>query len=250
MNLLSIDWDYFFPDNFEFDWAMDESQFFFYETIWPIRYSNMHLRTEQLAKDIYHPDQQLLNGFLNKVLINSNPSMLSIADSHTDIQHLINLFPAKVNIYNFDQHHDIHYYDRKPSKMKLNCGNWVSYFRNRINEYHIIYPPWRKDKPEHKDNRLNFSKSVSFDIPEHLPNFDMVFVCRSSPWTPSWSDHNWIEFIEYFKINYPDEWKRKIYLDYALKPRPFNQDEAEILLQQMNEMREQYKNERNNNENK
>jgi hypothetical protein len=244
MNLLSIDWDYFFPDNIAFDWAMDDQQFIFYETIWPIRWSNRNLITKKFAKDIYYPDPQLLNGFLDKVLINSNPSLISIADSHTDIQHLINLFPAKVNIYNFDQHHDIYYGNELPTKeSQLNCGNWVGYFLDRIESYHLFYPPWRKSNSEHK-NQLSYANSISYSIPENPPEFHMVFICRSSPWTPSWSDDNWIEFIEYFKINYPYEWNHKLALDYVLEPRPFNQDEAEILLEQTKEMIKQLKDER------
>ena len=81
---------------------MWEKRFVFYETIWPIRWSNRNIYDNTIiAKDVYHPDLQLLNGFLDKVLINSKPALLSIADSHTDIQHLINLFPAKVNNLQF-----------------------------------------------------------------------------------------------------------------------------------------------------
>lgn len=239
MNILSIDWDYFFPDNLAFDWQMNEEKFIYYELLWTIRWSNRNLYDHNvMAKDVYHPDPQLLNEFWDKVLINSDPIFLTIADSHTNIDHLIELFPAKVNIYNFDQHHDIYYYDDLPSNMQLNCGNWVAYFRNQIEEYHLIYPPWRKNKPEHQ-NRLNFAKSVSYHIPEHLPHFDMVFICRSSPWTPSWSDNQWIEFINYLKINYPLLWERKSYSDYVLKARSFDQNQAEEYHQQTIEMMKQ-----------
>ena len=242
MNILSIDWDYFFPDNFDFDWAMDESRFLFYETIWPIRWSHMNLITKQLAKNIYHPDLQLLNGFLDKILINSDPSLLSIADSHTDIKHLINLFPAKVNIYNFDQHHDIYYGNELPKKeSQLNCGNWVGYFLNRIESYHLYYPPWRESNLEHTGKLLH-TNSVSFTIPKNPPSFQMIFICRSSPWTPSWSDNKWIEFIEYFKTNYSYVWNHKIGLEYVLKPRLFNRKEAERLLIQTKKMWKDYKN--------
>lgn len=248
LNILSIDWDYFFPDNLEFDWAMDDRQFLFYETIWPIRWGHMHLETEKYAKDIYHPDHQLLNGFLDKVLINSKPALISIADSHTDIKHLINLFPAKVNIYNFDQHHDIYYGNELPKKeSEPNCGNWVGYFLDRIESYHLFYPPWRESNLEHVGKLLH-TNSVSFTIPKHLPEFHMVFICRSSPWTPSWSDNYWIEFIEYFKTNYPYEWDHKIALDYALEPRPFNEEEADRLFKQTKELAEKCRKENESNE--
>ena len=248
LNILSIDWDYFFPNNFDFDWAMDESRFLFYEMIWPIRWGNIHLMTKELAKDIYHPDQQLLNGFLDKILINSNPSLLSIADSHTDIKHLINLFSAKVNIYNFDQHHDIYYGNELPNKeSEPNCGNWVGYFLDRIESYHLYYPPWRKSNLEHTGKLLH-TNSVSFTIPKNPPSFQMIFICRSSPWTPSWSDHHWIKFIEYFKTNYRYTWDHKLALDYALKPRPFDLKQAKQYYEQTKKMMQQYKNQLNEKE--
>jgi hypothetical protein len=244
LNILSIDWDYFFPDNLDFDWAMDDRQFLFYETIWPIRWGHMHLKTEKYAKDIYHPDHQLLNGFLDKILINSTPTLISIADSHTDIKHLINLFPAKVNIYNFDQHHDIYYGNELPKKeSQLNCGNWVGYFLDRIESYHLFYPPWRKDNLEYTGKLLH-TNSVSYSIPEDPPTFDAVFLCRSSPWTPPWSDHKWIEFIEYFKINYPLLWNHKLALDYVLKARPFDQEAAERYAEQSQKIINQLKKEK------
>ena len=247
MNILSIDWDYFFPDNVAFDWSMDDKKFIFYEIIWPIRWSNMHLETKKLAKDIYHPDLQLLNGFLDKILINSNPTLLSIAESHSDIQHLIYLFPAKPNIFNFDKHHDIYYGNELPKKeSQLNCGNWVGYFLDRIESYHLFYPPWRKDNPEHEGELLY--TTTSYSIPEHPPEFHMVFICRSAPWTPSWSDHYWIEFIEYFKTNYRYTWDHKLALEYALKPRPFDLKEAERMLKKTKKMMKQIKNELNEKE--
>jgi len=239
LNILSIDWDYFFPDNFQFDWAMDDKKFIFYEMIWPLRWGHMHFKTKQFAKDIYHPDQQLLNGFLDKILTNSKPSLLSIAESHSDIQHLIELFPAKVHIYNFDQHHDIYYGNELPKEeSQLNCGNWVGYFLDQIESYHLFYPPWRKSNPEHKDDKLLYAE-VSYSIPKDPPEFHMVFICRSSPWTPSWSDNYWIKFIEYFKTNYPYTWNHKIALDYALEPRPFDKEEADRMFKQTKKMMNQ-----------
>jgi hypothetical protein len=245
LNILSIDWDYFFPNNRIFDWQFQDNKLVYCETLWPIRWSNLSLFDHKIiAKDVYHPDPQLLNGFLDKLLINSNPSILVLSDTHTDIQILINLFPAKVNIYNFDQHHDIYYGNKLPKrKAQLNCGNWVGYFLDRIESYHLFYPPWRESNLEHT-GKLLYTNSVSFTIPESPPAFDTVFICRSSPWTPSWSDHKWIEFIEYFKTNHHILWNRKTALEYVLKPRPFNQKEADLYEKQTKRMIEKLKGEK------
>jgi hypothetical protein len=234
MNILSIDWDYFFPDNFEFDWQFKDNKFIYCELLWPIRWSNLSVFDNKvIAKDIYHPDPQLLNGFLDKLLINSNLQALVLSDTHSDIAVLIDNFP-KSNVYNFDQHHDI-YYGKPPVKeTQLDCGNWASYYLNlnQIKSYHLFYPPWRESIPENQ-MQLSMANSMSYSIPKDPPVFDAVFICRSSPWTPSWSDHKWIKFIEYFKTNYPILWNHKTALEYVLKPRPFDQHEADLYEKQV-----------------
>jgi hypothetical protein len=227
MNILSVDWDYFYPDNFMFDWQMNEDNPIYYETIWPIRYGSHNLKTNEMAKD-YYMLNETYNRFWEKVLQNSDPIKLVISDSHTDMSFIFKLFKGKVNIWNFDQHNDLGYGSQ--NNRRLDCGNWVKYFWKRIKEYHLIYPEWRKHNPE--GNGFEGEYSVYYEIPDWLPDFDIVFICRSSPWTPSWYDDKWIKFIEYFK-RFNTLWERKAAAPYVLKSRPFDKQGAEDLIEQI-----------------
>lgn len=223
MNLLSIDWDYFFPNISEYDWQMNEKMFLYYEFIWHIRWSNHNMRGTKKAKESFIINNKLFDDFWGKVL-NRNEAMpiLFIADTHTDIKRVFQIFKgSKFDIWNFDQHHDLGYSGSNQSL--LDCGNWADHFKSRINQYNLVYPPWRKDKPE--DIEFNKSINVYYSIPSELPKFDVLFICRSSPFTPSWYDYKWIEFIQYFE-QFPIQWRTKVFAPYAIKARKFNLKEA------------------------
>jgi hypothetical protein len=229
MNILSVDWDYFYPDNYEFDWQMNEKNPIYYETIWPIRYGSHSLKTNEMAKDCYMLNE-VYKQFWDKVLQNSDPFKLLISDTHSDMSFIFKLFKSKVSIWNFDQHNDLGY---GQSSKELDCGNWAAHYWKRIKEYHLIYPPWRESDPER--NGFKGKYSIYYEIPDWLPSFDVIFICRSSPWTPSWDDAKWIEFIEYFK-RHDKLWERKAAAPYVLKERPFNRQSAEDLIKQTKEL--------------
>lgn len=53
---------------------------------------------------------------------------------------------------------------------------------------------------------------------------------------PTWCDDKWLEFIHYWKNNYPDLWNDKGYCEFALKKRSPSFEEAVKLADQMHEL--------------
>lgn len=226
LRVLSVDWDYFFPDVFWYDWSQKEESMIFLEYLWPLRYGNIHMKTKELAKDVVKPDKSLLCGFWEKVCPREPYINLTITESHKDLVFVLDHFfsdplqKVEFQIWNFDQHHDAGY-----GIEELNCDNWAHYLRenNRLLDYHVIYPPWRKDRPE---DPPKFPINIHFKIPDLPDRFEIVFMCRSSGWTPSWCDDEWIKFIEYWK-KYELLWTTKSSAPYALKKRHFDYKKAE-----------------------
>lgn len=222
INILSVDWDFFFPDTQQFDWQMNEERFLYYELIWPIRWTNSGIFDRSIkARRIMHPNpiaHQFWNGLRGRI---SKWSKLVVVDSHADLKHFLDGLSSSFSIWNFDQHHDCGYGERNH---KLNCGNWAQKLQEekRITKYHQVYPEWRRIEVE--PSAPPQWADVSYygeEIP--LPDkFQIVFVCRSSPWTPSWSDNLWIYFIEWFKREIPKAWESKVAIEYSLKKRPFD----------------------------
>lgn len=106
-----------------------------------------------------------------------------VADSHKEIQQLINTIPesTKLEVYNIDFHHDMYHYFS--SGEEINCGNWArKLVYEKDNKYIWI-------KREDSDTRTIFGE-VECKIKSYLRvalkgiKFDYVFLCKSPEWTP------------------------------------------------------------------
>lgn len=211
--IISVDWDYFLPDLSGFDWGMNEEKGFFYEMIWLTRYRNRCMLTGQKAYEIMLDYE----GFWKDLLGGKTVRRIAITDSHKELSYFLN---SESDVYNFDQHHDFGYGQLE----KLDCGNWARL--SMLNTYALIYPKWRMERPETmKPNGIDiFYNHQAVMLPDKI---DLVFVCRSSCWTPSWLDNCWLDFIEELEDFAPHAWKNKIFAADLLKPRYFSQEVAD-----------------------
>lgn len=224
IHIVTVDWDYFFPNIDGYDWGHSEDFPIMYEWIWGIRHKDKNLRTGEVAKDTVLASSDYLD-FWSKVCVDK-PVVLSITESHKDLYQVIEGIGLNMNydtqLWNFDAHHDM--YD---SGVDLSCGNWAAKLINekklKPENYHVIYPEWRRDEPDSEPNS-NFvptGAAFHYDIPEVFPVMPfLLHICRSSCWTPSWEDDKWIKFIEYWKKD-TLLWKTKSYCEFSLKKRQF-----------------------------
>lgn len=215
MNILSVDWDFFFNDLSGFDWGADETKSYMKELIWHTRYYNRNILTGQYAFQL-RPDYEK---FWSKIKKNNTILKAVISDSHYLITDFLQ---DDCTIWNFDQHHDAGY---KRHDGKLDAGNWA--LSNKLKHYYLIYPNWRKDHKESPPQRnfQIFYVDSDFLLSE---KFDLVFICRSSCWTPSWCDNHWILFLNEFKECFLDAWENRVVNSYAFGPRSFNPDLAQM----------------------
>jgi hypothetical protein len=214
MKILSIDWDYYFPDSFAYDWGHQEKVFFL-EAIWQIRTTNHNLITGKEAMDEFVPT--IPKDFWKRVLKEGTTPPIFVAESHASISAL----PfTGASVTNLDAHHDCGY-GRNPS---LECGNWASHLGSRIKEYHLCYPEWRKIGAEGKSERQPDSIINGLPEPE---NYDIIFVCRSGCWTPPWYDTKFRSFLKQSGqyITYIDQ--------YAGKNRALNMKTARAVKAQL-----------------
>ncbi len=209
INILSVDWDYFFPhDTFcLFDWAANDENEILKEIVWSIRASEINIKRQKSIEYVI-PNENKFNGFWDKVCHN-NPLNLYICDSHLELYKIVEKLSKRhknINVYNFDAHHDLYV------STNLNCGNWVYYAlkNNYISEYNLIssdkilYYEFDINKfPNFKD-RIKTSSII-----ETINDVYLIFICRSSPWTPTWSDDKWLKFIGYWKERDKKLWKNR-----------------------------------------
>ena len=57
----------------------------------------------------------------------------------------------------------------------------------------LYYPTWRRDYHEFKP--LKQPTSINYNLPT-TQDYDIIFICRSSCWTPPWFDNEFQEFIQ------------------------------------------------------
>jgi hypothetical protein len=242
-SILSVDWDYFFPNLHHFDWGFNEKLSVFFEAIWELRaYQDLYSASNGIVKD---KESRIIDYAVPRVdevksfwdtVCPVPPLGLVIAETHESLYEMADFWPSG-SIWNFDAHHDLGYDKGEDG----NCGNWAKrlfdegYFDQ--SEYRIIYPKWRKKDPERTPYEVPENVVIKYGMPKRLPYFRYVFICRSSVWTPSWCDDLWMEFIEYWE--YTSLWTTKSHAPFAVKPRSFNMDNAESCRKQIDEAKAQ-----------
>jgi hypothetical protein len=163
--VVSIDWDYFLPRPLEeFNLSYDPGRF---------------------------------QPFLSQVFAGRNYFHLRVCESHQEIVDFTKDL-ASFDIINFDAHQDVNYGGHDTY---LNCGNWAGYLRDigQMRSYTLVYPSWRIQHPEREDGWLpgGIDRVVYGNWPDAPLAPFKVFVCRSSPWMPSWCDEQWLQLIAF-----------------------------------------------------
>lgn len=196
MKILSIDWDYFieatakqrctlFPDG-----GSENIPSYIQKYVWSSHYINPELENITVKK------QEL---DLLKEILSQNVQSVMITDSHKHIYDFIidNLDYDECNdidITNIDFHHDL--YGINDKSRDLDCGNWAV---KLIQEYNCSYS-WvnQNDSDKHLDDNdfININEITLNDIKND--DFDYIYICKSSMWSPPHLDKYFNEMFENF----------------------------------------------------
>ena len=229
MRILSVDWDFFFPELSVdpklwglYDWGHRDGGSMFLETLWYDRAAGFAMNDMPLPQTTGE-EKTFWGRFEFKP-----GSQLFYADSHVHIyspeMQAIILNDEKLTIIdNFDAHHDAGYRGTRESLIlstQVSCEDWaLAYHMNGVRT-RTFYPRWKTwaMKGEH---RPIYRLTRTFDNPYlKMKPYDHVFVCRSGGWTPPWLDEDFVEFIS----SCPIENKREL---RECKPRGWNQERME-----------------------
>lgn len=189
MKLLSIDWDYFFPNALWYDWGHREAPFF-QEAVWYTRCGQRNLKTQEMALDAYVPT--VPENFWSLV---ANRPRVIVADSHFRVWDILQ---PGTQVISLDAHHDCGYGDFKKifQSQMVDCGNWGAWgqMTGKITQLTVWYPEWRRDDREDKINVM-VRPTIRYGLPKPA-DYDLVFVCRSGAWTPPWRDPEFRAWLE------------------------------------------------------
>lgn len=204
--VLSIDYDYFinvtercvrqFPD------GIDTKNTELNELIWGTHYSCI-----RWLEDI-NINKYLIK-HIKQILSNQNPNIpVLISESHVYIYDFILKYWNKhddIGLVNIDFHHDM-FNDNET----LDCGNWIKHIMQEVVTRNAkIYIKWIARQESLNTFNINIdeykelSKIISTDlsiIDDKL--FDIIFLCRSDPWSPPHLDKHFENLVNYMGDNF------------------------------------------------
>jgi len=204
MRILSVDWDFFFPElSFDsnhwmlYDWGHRDSGSFFLDHIWYNRAAGFIQNNMPLPGATGEEKT-----FWNRFKFRSH-SKLYISESHVEIYNpdIQNYFhwSGSNRIDNFDAHHDAGYRGDMNSFLKegkVTCENWALAYHHHGVTTRTIYPTWKTWAKKAEQSPV-YKLKRTFDKGQSVATFyDHVFVCRSGGWTPPWLDDAFEAFIK------------------------------------------------------
>lgn len=217
MNLLVVDWDFFFPNptlskNFDqweqpglFLWDHKETPFHQSPTVWANRAAGF------LDNGLALPQVAGWEGFWDRFTFTDDGVSFVFGDSNL---HAGRIFPSTfgmdeewgvenrwgvVSLY--DAHHDCGYtstvsLEHWRQRGMLTCEDWMLVHHDAGSRLEVTYPAWRgavqgiEPKPlVPVDRRVD--DGTTPDTVYHA-----VYVCRSGAWVPPWCDEQFSAFME------------------------------------------------------
>lgn len=102
-----------------------------------------------------------------------------VAECHAEIFGVLRApIGGKLRILDYDAHYDDYPYEER----FLSCGNWIKYARQAYNAEIVSRNDYGDD--------FNGTNAGSYDA-------NMVFICKSSPWTPKEMDRRFYELVRH-----------------------------------------------------
>lgn len=229
---ISIDFDFFVPEEADFDMQHCESLFYL-NMIWELRGAFLYnaLRCTEEVKTFWRKLGPLSRYYKAPV---------TVSDAHCFAMRDPRIVAADTIIL-FDRHHDCWPVTRDEKREKnFGSHNWARAWLSSDRERQLIWVyPDTNDPADYRDSCADLRKSKriralprkEFD-PEEFAMDDLlgVHVCRSGCWTPPWTDTDFIRFVQ--RLHCPIEVLQRDEEWHPMKPRWDNVEERIAVMRQ------------------
>lgn len=225
---LSIDWDYFCKEDPAWNFGHAELPDF-NGLLWDMRTAEFHQRGRDLVEEMSlshagpHPNafwerlRRLGYGF-------NNVQAIVLADSHQYANRMFRRSAlegpplSETRIVHFDAHHDLTYnmsrFEGEVGRDEVTCENWLlmTHLAQPSLKSLIVYPEWKGMRDwdatfgDHYERYPTLKKAIerytepcvwpSNRVTEAAGDVELVYLCRSSAWTPPWHDEAFIHFAD------------------------------------------------------
>lgn len=220
---LSIDWDYFMLEQAQWKWAHSESATF-YSLIWEVRLALALSRGIDLKNEIAlshaAPTPASFWTTLERMGYDfTNVKAVYVGDSHrhaNDVfrrSHMAGPSLSCTRLVNFDAHHDLTYniksFEKEALTNTVTCENWLlmTHLSQIGLQSLIVYPEWKGMRdwestfgatPEVDASLRRYTEPCVWPSPkvaEAAGEVELVYICRSSAWSPPWHDQAFKQFV-------------------------------------------------------
>ena len=238
VNLLSIDWDFFFPipsrdPMFLYDWGHREAPLFLGSHMWVMRDAAFRVA------GIPRPDvNNEWRTFWDTVRI-APDAELYFGESHAWAADP-DVAEGVTEVWSFDAHHDGGY-DRITTNQafetgEFRCDTWMILYGQMGAKLQMRYPKWRTKSDEGKPFMPFYMNRKKIMPGEKMPVFDRVFVCRSGAWVPPWCDPKYSEFLSLCPVPLAQR-HDMAYLGWPSEPRDYDPAAVEAYVTQIEGLR-------------
>lgn len=243
MNLLVVDWDYFWPvmepgnpklDStwVFYDWGHSETSElapFLYEAVWYGRAAGF------VRAKLPLPETTGLEKTFWKRFRFAPTARLFFANSN--VQAYNERVRRGMNhgdqLWLFDAHHDSGGYRynliQTMKREHVECEDWMVPYAFRGVDLHMRYPRWRDyGLTCEPDPIVSVDRQVDDEAAVDV-TFNRVFVCKSGAWTPAWGDEQYTQFLAACPVR-----GKRTCLD-GLGPRAFDMEVVQRMQDEMQE---------------
>lgn len=212
LHILSIDWDYFVPIDPINLWNQGESKLLM-SNAWLARTSYL----KKMTNGSYKPEDMLKLKASVKLPKFSDPDWVGIGESHANAYNFIRDYTEckfsgieDVTIHHFDLHHDM-WNTKLETSFDISAENWlratVKWLARKCRVNIIWYIPEWLLNAGYTTELFNFTDNIIFNpkvitsvaVASQLKgkiDADMVYLCRSSGWTPPHLDKKFVELCK------------------------------------------------------
>jgi hypothetical protein len=219
---LTVDWDFFCPEPAD-KWAHAETQTY-YGTVWEVRLALAKAQGYDLeaATQLGEPHPDVFWETLRRLGYRfDNLKTVVVGDSHQFGYDVFSRAKSEgpslsdTRLINFDAHHDMTYsmtqFERDALKGHVTCENWLlmTHMAQIQLQSLIVFPPWKGladwdrsfggDRfPELQSALRRYTSPCVWPDPQvaqSAGNVELVYICRSSAWSPPWHDAAFSKFV-------------------------------------------------------
>ena len=196
---LSVDWDFWFREEPEWDLGHEETKLFQASAVWMTR---AHLRQEYVPK----PEYRKFWKQLEETGIRFGGKPLAVAgESHA---YAYGWLAECGEIIHFDAHHDMGYNEKALDENHVAyCDDWLYKLAvaNPLLKVRLVWPDW---VPEYKESllraswlkplkdRLTVTPWSAFQSLREKAVVRRLYIAHSGAWTPPWADEQFLEFCQ------------------------------------------------------